>query len=415
MLSVRGKLLITVFLVAAVLLTGRARSALDAITDPFRNDFREMIYLPRGKPLKIIACGFDAPLADALFIKSLVYFGDSLRAVSEGSVYAARRAYTYALYDVITDLSPRFYRAYQVGGLFLTASQYLETNMEGVAILDKGVATFDALDKGGEKLSPDPRWLFHTLLANTYEVNIQSRLRAAGDNMGAYAARENAAKEFRLAAVSPDAPEYVLLAAVGYESVWSGKGNLEDAVKAMLVVWKDLRHQAENRGDKEVTAVLDKQIEDTESYLGAISDTRQLQDILSDAGRKYLERTGEPAVGVADLLRAGLIPGRPMEPLAGEDRHDQWLALPDGSFRSAILSNMQARTHIDLLTDAVSAYRRVNRKAPPDAGTLVAEGYIDQVPVPPLEALGERYEYNPATGGFADAMPLGPELPPDRR
>ena len=368
--------------------------------------------LPRGKSLKIIACGFDAPLADALFIKSLIYYAESFQATEK----AQRRDYTYDLFDVITDLSPRFYRAYQVGGLFLTSSSDLKANRDGIRILNKGVEVYNRLEKQGEKVKVDPRWNFHVLIANAYEVNIQTKLRAADDFEGASDARKMAAAEFFNAAKSPNAPGYVIAAAAGYESIQKGMGNVEDSRATVVSVWKELYHEAESRNDTEVMTDLLQRIEGAEEELQKIGLTREVATFLSEKGQEYVDRMHTAPVGVADLIRAGLVPGQPITPLSMEDMPDQWLALPDGSFKSLILSIMESNSHMDVLFDAIVAYRRINgNRPPPDLQTLVDEKFLEKIPEPPLAALGETYLYSSEAGGVAVLMPEGPQLPPDRR
>lgn len=411
MLGVKGKLLIVVLFAATVFATGRARLHLDHLTEPFRNDFREMLYLPRGIGLKLIACGFDTPIADALFIKSLVYYGESMAAKNKD----ARRLYTFELFDVITDLSPRFHRAYQVGGLFLSSSADMETNLNAVRLMDKGVSVFTRLVDSGEKVPTDPRWLFHLLSANTYEVNIQARYRANGDLEGASETRRLAAQEFLNAAKSPGAPGYVIAAAAGYESVQQGRGNVEEGIKATLAVWQELYAASAARGDKDILPELESRITELNDELTRIAQTREIAHILSEKGKEYITKTGKAPVGVADLVNADLIPGRPITPMSNDGVEDLWLAMPDGAFKSVLLSNMETQSHIELLFDAMTAYRRAHGTPPPSLQTLVDEKYIAVVPEPPLKGIGQVYDYNPSNGRTQSLVPLGPMLPPDRR
>ena len=417
MLKIQGKLLILALFVVIVLATGQARLRLDGLTEPFRNDFREMLYLPRGKSLKLLSCGFDTPLADALFIKSLIYYAESFDANDK----TGRRAYTYELFDVITDLSPRFHRAYQIGGLFLSSSTELKANQNGVRLLEKGVKTFTNIINSGEKIPTDPRWLFHILAANTYDVNIQARLRAMDDIEGASEARRLAAQEFVNAAKSPGAPSYVVAAASGYESVQKGNGNVEDALKATMAVWQELYAEAAARGDKDVLPDLESRIRDIEDTLNRISMTLTIEKLLGNAGQAYIARHNAPPSGIDDLLRDGLLQTPPPTFLSSEDEgeekgeEDYWIALPNGSFKSAMLSAMEQLSHLELLFDATMAYRRAEGHMPPNLQTLVDEKIIDRIPEPPLAALGQIYEYNPVSGMTTAAMPQGPELPPDRR
>ncbi|MCC8191194.1 MAG: hypothetical protein LIP77_11275 [Planctomycetes bacterium] len=411
MLTAKNKFTVVFLLAVVVLLTGQARLRLDWLTEGFRGDFREMLYLPRGRALRVIACGFDTPLADALFIKSLIYYAESVQAEDR----TAARAYTYELFDVITDLSPRFYRAYQVGSLFLTASSSMQANQDGARLLDKGIAEFERLASAGERFRPDPRWLLYVVLANIYEVNIQTRYREMGDLDGASEARRLAGEAFAGAARSPGAPPYVVAAASGYASAQAGTGLIEDSLKAVLSVWYHLRESAENRGDEGIIADLDSRIAETEETLFSIMTTRELESRLSQMGQAYRDRHGTAPEGLAQLVAEGLLPQRPGSPLTTDEVEDQWLALPDGSLKSRILATMETENHLQLIQDALIAYRRANRQPAPSLDELVAQKYLTRIPAPPLAGLGQRYDYDAERGVVENAIPLGPDLPPDRQ
>lgn len=403
MLGKREYAVVAALLAAAVLLTGRIRVRLDGIVAPFRDEFQSMMYLPRGDTLKIMAAGFDAPAADALFIKALVYYPQAAR---QTRFKDESKLYVHELFDVVTDLSPRFYRAYQVGGLFLTASASLEANMQGLKLLRKGVAVYDEIEaenvrEGREPERSDPRWLFHSLIATTLDVNIQSRLRDAGDMKGAAEARIEAGGHFRLAASSPGAPEYIVAAARGFESVLRGRGDIEAARAAVLSVWTEMCNQAVERGDGRLAADLEQRIGAAKAELDAIVVTRGLQVFLSRAGERYLKEKGRAAASVEELHRAGMIAAAPaVWPLdAPAKERDQMLALPDGGFRSRVLARWETREHLDLLLDSVILYRRFNGGPPPPSlEALVEDGILAALPVPPLAGLGQKYEYDPLTG-----------------
>lgn len=412
MLTGRAKTLIILAFLGMVLLTGRARLALDDIVAPFRDDFREMMYLPRGDSLKIIACGFDAPLADALFIKGMIYYAEAINSSMDRSV---RVSYTYELFDVITDLSPRFTRAYQIGALFLTSSSLPKSNFDGVRLLEKGVDTFARAEKEGHSIKPDARWLFHTLIANTFEVNIQVNRRMAGDLLGAAEARNRAGQEFTKAAFSPGAPLYVINAAEGYTISSAGSADVEAMDRAVLSIWQNLYQHAVDRGDQDVLPDIEARIDELQTRIDNIATTREIETELGAAGKEYLNRHGRAPVGAADLVRDNLIPAVPPGPLAAGGLQEQWLALPDGQFRSRILANMETTNHIELLFSAMLTYMRSAKSLPERPQALVDAGLVNAIPEPPLAALGQVYEYDAKRGYFYSILPSGPELPPDRR
>lgn len=413
MLRKKELIFVAALFLAAVLITGRIRLRLDGIVEPFRNDFQTMMYLPRGDALKVMAAGFDAPLADALFIKAMVYYPESAR---QEKYKDESKLYVYELFDVVTDLSPRFYRAYQMGALFLTAAKSLKVNEQGLRLLEKGVKVYDTLEAEGKPVDVDPRWLFHSLLATTQEVNIQSRLREAGDMEGASHARIEAGRQFRLAAASPNAPQYIINAARGFESVLKGQGDIEASRAAVLSVWMEAYEQAKRRGDKELVAELEPRVEEARKEVDAIVTTRQLQTLLSHAGERYLKTKGKPAESVADLYRAGLVNGVPqswpLDEVVGEDEEkDEMLALPDGGFKSRILAEWETQQHLDLFLDSMIQYRRAYSAAPPDLQTLLRERILAAIPEPPLAALGQAYEYDRELGAVTATLPQLPDHP----
>ncbi len=402
MLRARESALVLLLLLAAVLVTGSVRLRLDALTASFRDDFQSMTYLPRGEALKIVAAGFDAPLADALFVKGMIYYPGTLKQTGFAD---ESKLYIYELFNLVTDLSPRFYRAYQVGALFLTASASLETNRQGLRLLQKGVDFYDNLEAEGKAVAAgvDPRWLFHCILATTFDVNIQARLREAGDVEGASAARIEAGRHFRLAALSPGAPEYIIMAARGFESVLKGRGDIAAARAAVLSVWEETYNQAVRRGDEDLAERLKGRMEAAGKELEAILLTRRLEAALSEAGAGYLRAKGRPAADIEELRRTGFIRAVPAAwPLdeivkeAGE--RDAMLALPDGGFRSRVLAAWETREHLNVLLDGAIAYRRTHGSAPPDLATLVRERILEAIPAPPLAGLGQRYVYDRESG-----------------
>ncbi len=409
MLGKKGLALILILAVGAVYLAGHARSRLDRIVLPLRESFQDFVYLPRGNTLKILACGFDSPLADALYIKGLVYFSQEvLRQSTDSQRRVQGRKYVYELFDVITDLSPRFTRAYQMGSILTSSSPTLESAEQSVRLLQKGVDVYDDLEAKGEKVYVDPRWLLHLLQATTYETKIAARYSAAGDIDKKEEAIQMAGQQFRLAGTSPYAPDYVINAAVGYQATLYG-GDLLAGSRAMLGVWYELHKEAIRRGDKSLAAELEKRAEETEKDLQNILDTQRLETEISQAGQRFLAEKGRLPEDPDELVRTGYLASVPAElPLAVETIPDKLLRLPDGSFRSQSLAEILKRNQERYLQNALLLYRRANKGKPaPDLATLVREKYIGAIPTPPLAALGQTFEYNAKIGAVRAKLPEG--------
>ncbi|MCC8167220.1 MAG: hypothetical protein LIQ31_14035 [Planctomycetes bacterium] len=406
MLPRKGYPLVILLFLAAVIGTGRVRLVLDAIVEPFRNVGEEVVYLPRGDAMKIIACGFDTPLADALYIKGQIYFSNNvLRRMSSdgggpmGDLVAKGRDYTYELFDIVTDLNPRFIRAYQIGAFTLASSQSIQSNLNSIALLEKGAAEYDALEARGERVPVDPRWLFHLMQATTYEVSVSSHLAREGDPAGAARAKQRAEEEFLLAAKSPNAPYFVVIAAVGYQDGVQG-GDLLNTRLAMLSVWEELYQEAVRREDEGMMEELEGRIGEDRKFIENILATRALQEALSEAGREFLARYGRPPAMPGDLVGSGIIRELPKTlPLDREDSLDRLVPLPDGSFRSRGLGAMETQQYLDYLLRAVITYQRSHRAGnPPNLEALVTDGLIPELRPLPFAALGQEYVYNPKSG-----------------
>ena len=406
----KGILATIVLFSLAALVVGGTRRRLDDIIGGSRGAFREVIYIPGKNFLKIAACGFDASLADYLFVTGLIYFSEGMNADERTW---RKRGYTYELFDAITDLSPRFTRGYQLGSMFLTSSPDFSAVESGIALLEKGVAEVRKQADAGRPFDADPLWLFHTLLANAYEVSLQIHYRSVGDLEAASRARTRAGEEYRKAATSPNAPGYIIAAAAGYESVLSGREGVEKSLTSMLTVLVESYEQAKRRNDESIMAYLKDRIDETAARAAAITDTRAIQELLSQAGARFLAMEKRPARHVGELIRARLVGGTPPTPLASPDRPDRWLAMPDGSFRSELLADIDTSQHLDQFIDAIVEFRKVypGRKIE-DPDVLLREGFLASAPRPPLALLGQAYVFNPEKDMFENVMPFGPEPPP---
>ncbi|MDR0362156.1 MAG: hypothetical protein LBJ46_05660 [Planctomycetota bacterium] len=388
-------------------LVGVARVRLDEIVG--EDVFHEMVYLPSGDTLKVAVLGFDQPAADALFIKTLIYFSGGW---SLGEERWAKRGMTHELLESITYLSPRFIQAYQMGSMFLASSPDLDAAVNGTRLLQKGIDYYSS-PEGAADPTQDPRWLFHSLRANIFDVNIQIYHRARGDLAAASGARLKALEEYRLAAASPGVPLAMVQVAAGYEQMMLGNAGGEKSLEAAIAVWEDAYKNALSRQDAETMERVGEKLKELTGQLEAIDVTKYLQEELTAAGRRYMEQTGHPPESPADLLEARLIPGIPITPLSTEEAQDKWLVLPDGSIKSQALADLDTKAHLDFLIDKIVEFV----KAYPDRklrgfDDLIAVDLLDAPPIPPLAMLGQTYDFDSRMGWFVSRMPFGPEPSP---
>lgn len=390
MLRVKEILVIIALCAAAVAGTGWSRLRLDALTLELREQFADMLYIPRGRALRLSALGFDAPLADALFVDGVVFYARAMENDNETWRNAVRR-YTHALFDVITELSPRFLRAYQMGGLFLTSSSYPDAVLGGVDLLQKGVAAVERQIDLGTPCPTDPRWVFHSLSATAYDLNIQSNCLANGDREGAAEARRKAAQYYAKAAAMPGAPEYIRAAAGGYAARLSGRAGLEDSMLAMLSVWHSLYEQAQERGDEGTMTDLEQRITTLAERVQTIRQTREMERALSAMTADWAARTGDMPLTLDDMVREGSLRLVPPSPLADDDHADQWLVLPDGSVHSNRLAQLTTEHLERMMLDARMEYFRTTGKQVSAPKDLITAGVMDSLPPPPLAAWGQTW------------------------
>ena len=96
---------------------------------------KELLYLPTAEALRVIGLGNDGLMADALYVWAIQYY----------SRFDKREKFLYLekVFDVITDLDPRYFDAYRMGALIMQveAPGTLEEKRRAVTRLyDKGIA-----------------------------------------------------------------------------------------------------------------------------------------------------------------------------------------------------------------------------------------------------------------------------------
>lgn len=100
--------------------------------------YEDLYYVPPPAWLKVFSLGHDEALADLLWVRALVYFGDELK--ERGQV---RHALKYA--DAIVTLDPDFKRVYRwagVAGMYKPVDVSPEEIREAVEFLERGAARF---------------------------------------------------------------------------------------------------------------------------------------------------------------------------------------------------------------------------------------------------------------------------------
>jgi tetratricopeptide (TPR) repeat protein len=150
--------------------------------------YEDLYYVPPPAWLKVFSLGHDEALADLLWVRALVYFGDEL--TERGQV---RHALKYT--EAIVTLDPDFKRAYRwagVAGMYKPVEVSPEEIREAIAFLERGAARFPndgelAWELGASyafELAPrltDPAEKEHARRSGVEYMQIAARLGAGPD------------------------------------------------------------------------------------------------------------------------------------------------------------------------------------------------------------------------------------------
>jgi hypothetical protein len=123
-----GLALLPLLFLASMWLVGKADRSKPADWNADR-----LTYLPSGKLLKPMVLDFDEAAADFLWIDAMIYFAD---AYLNGKSYA----WLGHMLDIVTQLNPHFYQAYEFGGVALTKDK--PQLPRAVRLLERGMQEF---------------------------------------------------------------------------------------------------------------------------------------------------------------------------------------------------------------------------------------------------------------------------------
>jgi len=263
-------------LLAGGLTVGAARGLETHAPDPIGDE--NLVYLPDASRLRPLALGYDNVLADVLWFRTISYFGAHVE---------TDRAYPWleAMCNLVTDLDPRAFHAYQFGGLILPWEA--KDPDAGIRLLEKGLAQF-----------PDS-WLLH------YYVGVVHYLFKNDP--------ETAASQLEQAAALPDAPAMVARFAALLRT------RQGDPATAIAV----LEQMLESTTSESTRAVLQESLVDAR----AARDGEVLTKLVSD----YRVHHGKLPADLGVLAEAGVLRFVPPDPYGGT-----WVIDPStGTVRSS--------------------------------------------------------------------------------
>jgi len=247
--------------------TVAVQAARDARYGALSDDTR-LLYLRSGAVADRLALEYDALAADIYWMRAVIHYGgDRLHDPGEG-----RYELLHPLLDLTTTLDPLFQIAYRFGAVFLA-----EPPPGGPGRLDQA----EALLMKGMATSPD-KWQYPHDLGFLYYWQARDY--------------ETAAAWFRRASEVPGSPEWLGPVAAGMLA----RGGDRGAARQMLTRILEGADQAWLRD----TALRWMR------QLDALDQMDRLDEMLAE----YHRRAGQRPASWGDLMRAGWIPGVPVDP-----------------------------------------------------------------------------------------------------
>jgi hypothetical protein len=299
------------------------------------NAAEEVLYFPNERLLKSFTCGQSSVIADILWLKCISYTSKEFHG-----------DFKFTLLDrmlgTITRLDPYFIDAYRWGGVFLAMLK--RDNDASIKLLESGI----------EK-NPNS-WELPFEIGRTYILNRQDGV------MGA--------KWMAVAASTGEPPEFVINWAKNLQQ----KHNLGDIERDM---WAQI---IQNTTDENMRATAQRRIVEV--------DLREICIALDGVVKKYTETKGAAPKSMDDLAAAGLIQGKPIDPLGGS-----FFINAKGTVQNTSLLDSQVEERKVFLQGSINKYKEKHGTPPPNLDALKGE-YI----VPTHPYLDRDWKYNPSTG-----------------
>ena len=296
----------------------------------------DVLYFPNERMLKSFTCGQSSIVADVLWLKCIQYTSKEFHGDFKFELLNR-------MLDTITRLDPNFVDAYKWGGIFL-------------AMLKRdNDASIDLLERGIEH---NPRsWELPFEAARTYILNRHDGV------MGA--------KWMALAASTGEPPMFV----VNWAKNLQAQHNLGDIERDM---WTQI---VQNTADPNMRETAQRRLTEV--------DLREMCALLDGAAKKYLEMKGAAPTGLDDLAAAGLISGRPTDPLGGS-----YFINAKGVVQNTTLLDEQVEERKVFLKGAIAKYKEKSGSLPTSIDALRDGGFI----IPTHPYLDRSWQYDPATG-----------------
>lgn len=302
-----------------------------------------LLYLPNEHLLTHFTAGLSPVIADMLWLHCIQYVAIENRTV---------RNFTWLEHMVYTTvrLDPLFRDAYRYGSIFLSA---LRADAESARnLLRMGI------------LNRPDCWELPYELATLYLLNF----RHLPDSL------KTASYYLALSATRPEAPPEVATLAANIQK----RHNLDDIEEAM---WRDMTaHPSRTMREMAERKLAELQI-------------RRALPVLDERAAMFRDRTGRLPENVDELVKAGLLAGRPPQPIPGA-----YFIAQDGRFHNTALLESECQQITERLRQRIDRFREKEGRLPESLDELVAKKYISEIP--PCPWPGRAWAYDPASGSI---------------
>jgi hypothetical protein len=303
------------------------------------NVIEDLTYYPSGRLLKVADLGFDALVADMMWMKGVQYYGEH-RKTDQLYPLAAH------IFSAITDLDPGFIGAYRFGALVL--AEDVGSDPLAIELLRKGI-----------RENPDV-WELPFDLGFLYFIDLADYSKAA--------------HYFRFASRIGGAPDITRrFTAFAYRK--AGK------IEVARALWEEVARSTSNSVMRQVAMVAIENL-DLDAVVEKLSELVQ---------RFRANRGGFPAT-LDDLVEAGLIETIPPDPFGGAYFLDPRT--------NTVTSTTRAREGADraaaILRGSLDSFHGRTGRFPDSLLELKSEGFVDEIPIVP----GAEVNYDPAGGAI---------------
>jgi hypothetical protein len=190
---------------------------------------QDVLYLPKGEYVKVIALGFDSFMADVIWLRTLQYFGGHF-------MYDKGYPILDRMIDVVITLEPTFIDAYSFGAMAL--HEEAKQTEKADALMQKGIEN----NPKNWNLAYEKGFIWF------------EEMRGSKDSTYRKYAAQRAVASYAIATSRPDCPEFVgriipqMYSEIGWKSI----------AKEM---WTRTYEEAVNKGDKYVARIAEDKLD----------------------------------------------------------------------------------------------------------------------------------------------------------